>query len=94
MIYRSIKLADLMLSMRENDLEPVRLRFIYPFEDSRPKSFLIAARKSGKSGGLIVESPLVIFDSVGVYSDKVIDYYGKTGSMSKEELYRDVVFCE
>lgn len=90
-IYRSIKFVELISSLRENELEPVRLRFIHPFKDSRAKSFLISARKSGKPGGMIIESPLVIFDSIGVYSDEVIDFYGKSVSMSKEELYRDVV---
>ncbi|NCU25967.1 SAM-dependent methyltransferase [Candidatus Nomurabacteria bacterium] len=89
-VYRSARLPDMLLALREFDLEPVNIRFVHAYAGSAPKTFLVSSRKSGKPGGLIVDKPLVIFDSNGVYSEQLKEYYGKSSPMTKDELYRGI----
>jgi len=50
MIYPAERLADLMVRMREFDLEPKRIRIIYPSLDSEAKLALIEASMGGRPG--------------------------------------------
>jgi tRNA1Val (adenine37-N6)-methyltransferase len=58
MIYPAERLSDLMIKMRGFDMEPKRLRIIYPGMDSEAKLVLIEASLGGKAG-LKVLPPLV-----------------------------------
>ncbi|MBR1732096.1 MAG: methyltransferase, partial [Ruminococcus sp.] len=71
MCQRPERLTDVLASMRKNDLEPKRLRFVQQREGKAPKLFLVEGRRGGKSGGLVVEPTLYI------ESGEMIKIYGK-----------------
>jgi tRNA1Val (adenine37-N6)-methyltransferase len=50
MIYPADRLADLMMSMRQYNLEPKRIRIIYPNADSEAKLALVEGVSGGNSG--------------------------------------------
>lgn len=89
-IYRANRLTDVLTALRDNRLEPVRIRFVHPFAGKAPNAFVVTSRKHGKPSGLVVENPLVVFDSPGVYTEEVQRMYGKCPPMSRQELYRDI----
>ena len=61
--------------MRENKVEPKRLRLVYPQIDKEPVLALIEGRKNG-GDELKVEKPLVLYNSDGTYSDEMRENYG------------------
>ena len=71
MCQRPERLTDVLGSMRKNDLEPKRLRFVQQREGKPPKLFLVEGRRGGRSGGLVVEPALYI------ESDEMIKIYGE-----------------
>lgn len=70
MCQRPERLADVLESMRRNDLEPKRLRLVQQRPEKPPKLFLVEGRRGGKPGGLVVEPALYI------ESDEMIKIYG------------------
>ncbi len=72
---RPERLADILESMRKNDLEPKRLRFVQQRRNKQPKLFLVEGRRGGKSGGLIVE-PTLFIEENGDWSDEMKKIYG------------------
>ncbi len=77
MCQRPERLPDVMLSMRKNNIEPKRLRFVQQRPDKAPKLFLIEGRRSGNPGGLKVEPVLFIEGENKEYSEEMIRIYGK-----------------
>lgn len=73
---RPERLADVLVSMRKNKLEPKRLRFVQQNPDKKPKLFLVEGRRSGKPGGLIVEPVLLIENESGGISQEMLNIYG------------------
>ena len=58
MIYPVVRLADLMVGMRGYDLEPKRIRIVYPDLQSEAKLALVEATLGGQ-GGLTIYPPLI-----------------------------------
>ncbi len=83
MCQRPERLADVLESMRRNDLEPKRVKFVQQRRDKKPKLFLVEGRRGGKSGGLIVEETLFIEEKNGEWSAEMKEIYGSY----KEEHY-------
>lgn len=73
---RPERLTDVLTSMRKNDLEPKRLRFVQQRRDKKPKLFLVEGRRGGKNSGLIVENTLFIEESQGILTDEMREIYG------------------
>ena len=61
--------------LRENRLEPKRLKMVHSFADSDAVMFLLEACLGGSSG-MKVEKPLIIYKDKGVYSDEIYEIYG------------------
>lgn len=78
MIHRPHRLSDVMVLLREYRIEPKRLRFVHPYADKEPTMVLIEALRGGKSY-LKVDSPLIIYKDVNVYTDEIYRIYGSTG---------------
>ncbi len=76
MCQRPERLTDVLISMRKNNLEPKRLRFVQQRKDKSPKLFLIEGRKGGRAGFMNVEPTLFIEDELGNFSDEMIQIYG------------------
>lgn len=77
MCQRPERLCDVISTMRENDIEPKRLRFVQQRKTKAPKLFMIEGRRGGKLGGLIIEPVLFIENEDGGFSDEMISIYGQ-----------------
>jgi tRNA1Val (adenine37-N6)-methyltransferase len=67
MVFLADRVAELISRLRENQLEPKRIRFVHPFANARAASVLAAARKGGGIEAA-VEPPLIMYERPGVYS--------------------------
>ncbi len=75
MCLRPERLAELIGIMRENKIEPKRLRLVCKNKNSAPWLFLIEGKKCAKSG-MIIEPNLFVENGDGSYSDEMLKIYG------------------
>lgn len=75
MVHRPFRLAEIFYCLKENKLEPKRMRLVYPYVDKEPNMVLIEAIKGGKQR-ITVESPLIIYKKDGSYMDEIYKIYG------------------
>ena len=75
MCQRPERLTDVMEVMRNNNLEPKRLRFVQQRKDKKPKLFLIEGKRSSKKGNLVVE-PTLFIEENGEFSPEMREIYG------------------
>jgi len=68
------RLTDIICLMRENKIEPKRIRFIHKNTNSAPWLFLIEGKRGGKSG-LIIEEPFYLENENGEYSERMLKIY-------------------
>ena len=61
--------------MRQNNIEPKRIRFIYPKAGKESNLVLIDGRKNGKPGLKILD-PLIVHEQNGNYSKEVLKMFG------------------
>ena len=61
--------------MRKNNIEPKRIRFIYPKYGKESNLVLIDGRKNGKPGLKILDS-LIVHEQNGNYSKEVLRMFG------------------
>ena len=76
MVHRPSRLSEIFTSMRQNRIEPKRLRFIHPYIESKANLVLIEGAK-GSGVWLDVEPPLVVYKDKNVYKDEVLKIYGR-----------------
>lgn len=76
MVHRPSRLSEIFTSMRQNRIEPKRLRFIHPYIESKANLVLIEGAK-GSGVWLDVEPPLVVYKDKNVYTDEVLKIYGR-----------------
>lgn len=76
MCQRPERLTDIISLMRENHLEPKRLRFVQQRKSKEPKLFMIEGKKGANPGGLAVMPTLFIEDGQGGFSQEMLDIYG------------------
>lgn len=76
MVHRPSRLSEIFASMRQNRIEPKRLRFIHPYVESKANLVLIEGAK-GSGVWLDVEPPLVVYKDKNVYTDEVLKIYGR-----------------
>ncbi len=74
MCYRPEGLCDILCTMRQYNIEPKRLRFVYPMEDKPPKLFLIEGRRNA-SPGLLVMPSLIMNDPEGNLTREMEEIY-------------------
>lgn len=75
LIHRPFRLVELFNTLTKYGLEPKRMRMVQPYVDKEPNMVLIEALKGGKSS-IIVETPLIVYKEVNVYSDEINEIYG------------------
>lgn len=75
MVHRPKRLEDIFISLKDNSLNPVRLRFVHPSSGKDAEMALIEARKDSRSA-LKVESPLIVYGEDGEYSAELKEKYG------------------
>ena len=76
MVHRPSRLSEIFASMRQNRIEPKRLRFIHPYIESKANLVLIEGAK-GSGVWMDVEPPLVVYKDKNVYTDEVLKIYGR-----------------
>ncbi|MCK9479902.1 MAG: tRNA1(Val) (adenine(37)-N6)-methyltransferase [Firmicutes bacterium] len=76
MIHRPERLADIICSMRENKIEPKRLRFVHPKPSKTATSLLIEGIKGG-APKVFLEPPLYVYNENGEYSNEIKVIYNK-----------------
>ena len=76
MVHRPSRLADIMTAMREYEIEPKRIRMVYPNSKKPPNLILIdGTYKGGRE--LKFLPPLFIFDDEGKYTAEIDNIYGR-----------------
>lgn len=75
MIHRPFRLPEIFCSMKNNGLEPKRMRLVHPYVDREPNMVLIEAIRGGKSR-LTIEKPLIVYEEKGKYHAEIYDIYG------------------
>lgn len=78
MVHRPFRLAEIFSKMISYRIEPKRMRLVHPYVDKEPNMVLIEGYRDGKSR-LTVEKPLVVYKSPNVYTDEILEIYGKKG---------------
>lgn len=76
MVHRTDRLSEIIYKMKQNKLEPKQIRFIYSSINKEPKLVLIKAVKDGNELTK-VESPLIVYDEDGKYSEEILKIYNK-----------------
>ncbi len=74
LVHRPNRLAEIIAELKKHQLEPKRLRLVYPFEGKEANLFLLEAVKGGGTE-LHVEPPLIVYREVGKYSDEIQKIY-------------------
>ena len=74
LVHKTDRLSEIFQSLKNNNLEPKRLRFIYPKINTESNIVLIEAKKNAKPG-LIVESPIITHNNDGSYTKEVLDMF-------------------
>ena len=69
--HRPERVFDAMVAMRNNGIEPKRLRFVSKKGDTQPWLVLIEGKRGAKNG-LKVESPLVAYNNDGSLSEEML----------------------
>ena len=76
MIHRPSRLSEIFASMKQNRIEPKRIRFIHSYIYSKANLVLIEGLK-GSGVWLDVEPPLAVYKKKNVYTDEVLKIYGR-----------------
>lgn len=74
LVHRPERLADLMWHLRENQLEPKRIRFVRHKSQSPVNLVLLEARKGGKTG-LSYEPDLILWNDDGTETEEYTRMY-------------------
>ena len=76
MVHRTDRLSEIIYKMKQNKLEPKQIRFVYSSVNKEPKLVLIRAVKDGNELTK-VESPLIVYNEDGKYSEEILKIYNK-----------------
>lgn len=73
-VHRTDRLIDILCSMRQNNIEPKKIRFVYPKVGKESQMVLIEGRKNGKTGLKILEN-LIVHEENGNYTTEVLSFF-------------------
>ena len=76
-VHRPDRLVDLIEILRQNKLEPKKIKFVYPNIEKEPNIVLVKATKNAKPF-LKIEKPLYIYNKDGKYTKEILKIYGKS----------------
>ena len=76
LVHRPDRLVDIIESLRNNNLEPKQIKFVFPKINKEPNLVLIKATKNAKSF-LKIEKPLIVYDEMGKYTNDILNIYNK-----------------
>ena len=75
LVHRPFRLAEIISTLIRFQLEPKRMRLVYPYIDKEPNMVLIEAKKGGNSR-LTIEKPLIVYQKKNSYTEEIIQLYG------------------
>lgn len=73
-VHRPERLIEIIESMKENNIEPKRIQFVYPGKNKEANILLIEGSKNGKPGIKILP-PLYTHNEDGSYTEEVKAYF-------------------
>lgn len=73
-VHRTDRLIDIIETMKKNNIEPKKIRFIYPKLESESNILLIEGVKNGKPGIKILD-PIYTHDDTGEYTKEIMEYF-------------------
>ena len=76
LVHRTDRLIEIIELMKKNNIEPKRMRLIYPKVNMESNLVLIEGRKNGKEG-LKILPPLYIHNDDSSYTSEVLEMFGK-----------------
>ena len=74
LVHRAERLTDVMITLRENGLEPKRLRLI-AHDTAKPPSLVLVEARRGGSAGLAIRPTLYIRNTDGTESAEILGIY-------------------
>ena len=74
-VHRPSRLVEIFEAMRKYRIEPKRMRLVYPYVNKEPNMVLIEGVRGGRPQ-LTVESPLIVYDAPGKYTEEILEIYG------------------
>ena len=76
MVHRAERIVDILYNLRKYKLEPKEIRFIHSKVGKEPNLVLIKAVKDAGEH-LIIDTPLVVYNNDGTYTDEILKIYNK-----------------
>ncbi len=73
-VHRPERLNDIIEAMRNNNIEPKRIQFVYPHKDSEANILLVEGRKNGRPGVKIMP-PMISHDLQGKYTKQIQKFF-------------------
>jgi tRNA1Val (adenine37-N6)-methyltransferase len=85
MVFTASRVAELLMELRSQALEPKRCRFVHPYINSPATMIMVEARKGG-GVEVLIEPPLILWASPGVYTSEArAILQGDTGTAPSDE---------
>ena len=78
MVHRTDRLIEIIEEFKKNNIEPKRIRLIYPKVGEESNMVLIEGRKNGNTG-LKILPPLIAHNKDGEYTDEVKEMFKERG---------------
>ena len=75
MVHKVERMTDIFTLLRKHDLEPKRMRLIYPKIGEAANLVLIEGIKGGKPF-LNMETPIYVYEDKDKYTDQIYEIYG------------------
>ena len=75
-VHRTERLIDILTLMRKSNIEPKKIRFVYPKKNTESNIMLVEGRKNGKPG-LKILNPLYVHEDNGDYTEEIMKFFEK-----------------
>ena len=72
-VHRPENLMEILFTMRKNNIEPKKIRFVYPYKGKNANILLVEGMKNGKPG-LKIMDPLYVYEN-GEYTEEIKNYF-------------------
>ena len=73
-VHRPERLLDILITMRKYNIEPKKIRFVYPKKEKEANILLIEGKKNGNKG-LKILTPLYSHNADGTYTEEIKKYF-------------------
>jgi len=82
LVHRALRLIDIVTLMRQNGIEPKRMRFVHPRREAEPNLVLVEGIRGGKPE-LRIQPPLIVYEQGEEYCEELYEiYFGKRNSLA------------